>query len=237
MNQANANQKLTLKLCAAVVAMFGFGFALVPLYDVMCDALGINGKTNSESVVAPAGLSIDTSRTVRVEFMAHNNPGIEWQFQPKLTHLDVHPGEVIQTAYQAKNLANHTVVGQAVPSVSPGLGATYFNKIECFCFNQQPLDSGADAEMPLIFYIEPDIPDSIHTLTLSYTLYDITQKETPSVVDDTSTPVTAMARVASVPLAAQDIFLQGNGRQGNGSRGIVSQERVSQGSLEQGVTP
>lgn len=174
--QANSNRSLTLKLCAAVVAMFGFGFALVPLYDVMCDALGINGKTNSESALQPQGMVPDTSRLIRVEFMAHNNQAIPWSFVPAQTFMQVHPGQVIQTAYHAENLSSRDIVGQAVPSVSPGLGATYFNKIECFCFDQQPLQAAGKAEMPLIFYIEPDIPDTIHTLTLSYTLYDISEK-------------------------------------------------------------
>tara|TARA_Y100001956_G_C4120698_1_gene187262 strand:- start:579 stop:1184 length:606 start_codon:yes stop_codon:yes gene_type:complete len=175
MSEAKSNKRLTFKLLAATLAMFGFGFALVPLYDVMCDALGINGKTNTESALQPQGMIPDTSRLIRVEFMAHLNQGIPWQFGPKQAFMEVHPGEVIQTAFIAKNLSANEIVGQAVPSVSPGLGATYFNKIECFCFNQQPLASQDSAEMPLIFYIEPDIPESIHTLTLSYTLYDITQ--------------------------------------------------------------
>ncbi|WP_281630629.1 cytochrome c oxidase assembly protein [Vibrio sp. St2] len=174
--QQQSNNRLTLKLLAAVVAMFGFGFALVPLYDVMCEALGINGKTNTESALQPQGMVPDTSRLIRVEFMAHRNQGMSWLFEPKQQSMDVHPGEVIQTAYVATNQSSIATIGQAVPSVSPGMGASYFNKIECFCFNHQPLESLATAEMPLIFYIEPDIPDSIHTLTLSYTLYDITDK-------------------------------------------------------------
>ncbi|RTZ18051.1 cytochrome c oxidase assembly protein [Vibrio aquaticus] len=189
--QAKSHNKLTLKLCVAVLAMFGFGFALVPLYDVMCDALGINGKTNSESALQPQGMVPDTSRLIRVEFMAHNNQGIPWSFTPAQMSMDVHPGEVIQTAYFAQNLSSKAIVGQAVPSVSPGLGATYFNKIECFCFNQQPLNAQAQAEMPLIFYIEPDIPESIHTLTLSYTLYDITEKADVSEIAKTSPPITS----------------------------------------------
>ncbi|MGR5488246.1 cytochrome c oxidase assembly protein, partial [Vibrio alfacsensis] len=156
------------------MGMFGFGFALVPLYDIMCEALGINGKTNTVSAVQPVGMRADISRTIRVEFMAHINPDMPWTFKPETIYLDVHPGEVIQTAYLAKNNASQSLVGQAVPSVSPGTGAAYFNKIECFCFNHQPLDANGEAEMPLIFYIEPDIPESIHTLTLSYTLYNIT---------------------------------------------------------------
>ncbi|GMQ48224.1 cytochrome c oxidase assembly protein [Vibrio sp. 10N] len=169
-----SNRKLVGWLGVAVVAMFGFGFALVPLYDIMCEALGINGKTNTESAVQPIGMRADISRTIRVEFMAHVNPDMPWSFKPEKMALEVHPGEVIQTAYFAHNQSNQSLIGQAVPSVSPGTGATYFNKIECFCFNHQPLEGKGKAEMPLIFYIEPDIPDSIHTLTLSYTLYNIT---------------------------------------------------------------
>ncbi|WP_428774128.1 cytochrome c oxidase assembly protein [Vibrio sp.] len=174
--QHSANKRLTAKLLLAVVAMFGFGFALVPLYDVMCDALGINGKTANVSVLQPQGMVPDQSRSIKVEFIGHLSTGMPWKFVPKESVLTVHPGEVIQTAYLAENLSTRDIVGQAVPSVTPGLGASYFNKIECFCFNQQPLKSGQKAEMALIFYIEPDIPESIHTLTLSYTLYDITDK-------------------------------------------------------------
>ncbi len=178
----NRNRRLITKLLIGTVLMFGFGFALVPLYDVMCKALGINGKTNEVAAIQPAAMKIDETRTIRVQFMAHVTKDMPWKFVPKTTHMDVHPGQVIQTAFFANNLSGDELVGQAVPSVSPGQGATYFNKIECFCFNQQPLSAKSDAEMPLIFYIEPDIPDSIHTLTLSYTLYNITENAAPQLV-------------------------------------------------------
>ncbi|WP_299136264.1 cytochrome c oxidase assembly protein [uncultured Vibrio sp.] len=171
-----STKKLTGYLVLSVVAMFGFGFALVPLYDVMCEALGINGKTNTVSAVQPQGMQPDYSRTIRVEFMSHIKPDMPWTFSPEVRVLEVHPGEVVQTNYIAKNLSASSLIGQAVPSVSPGMGATYFNKMECFCFNQQPLDGFKSAEMGLIFYIEPDIPESIHTLTLSYTLFNITSE-------------------------------------------------------------
>ncbi|HDY7766237.1 TPA: cytochrome c oxidase assembly protein [Vibrio vulnificus] len=171
MTGGRSNRILTLKLTMAALAMFGFGFALVPLYDVMCDVLGINGKTDNVAVAAPVGLQIDTSRTIRVEFMAHVAPDMPWSFKPQSVTLNVHPGEVIQTAYLAQNLSQEILVGQAVPSVSPGQGAAFFNKIECFCFNRQPIEGNQLAQMPLIFYIEPDLPAEIHTLTLSYTLY------------------------------------------------------------------
>lgn len=171
-----STKKLTGYLLLSVIGMFGFGFALVPLYDVMCEALGINGKTNTVSAVQPQGMQPDYSRTIRVEFMSHIKPDMPWQFSPEVQVLEVHPGEVIQTNYIAKNLSGASLVGQAVPSVSPGMGATYFNKMECFCFNQQPLEGHKSTEMGLIFYIEPDIPESIHTLTLSYTLFNITSQ-------------------------------------------------------------
>ncbi|EHG1304336.1 cytochrome c oxidase assembly protein [Vibrio parahaemolyticus] len=173
MAEKSSHKKLTIKLVLATFAMFGFGFALVPLYDVMCDALGINGKTSDVAAIQPTGMQPDLSRTIRVEFMAHVTPDMPWEFKPKVISMNVHPGEVVQTEYLAFNESGQRLVGQAVPSVSPGNGAAYFNKIECFCFTQQPLDGKQHAQMPLIFYIEPDLPDSIHTLTLSYTLYKL----------------------------------------------------------------
>ncbi|WP_456294972.1 cytochrome c oxidase assembly protein [Vibrio sp. AK197] len=174
--QQRANKRLSGKLLFATLLMFGFGFALVPLYDVMCDALGINGKTSSEAQIQPQGMVVDTSRMIHVEFMAHIKQGVDWELRPKQASMDVHPGQVIQTAYVAVNRSSERMIGQAVPSVSPGLAASHFNKIECFCFQQQGLDSQQTAELPLIFYIEPNVPASIHTLTLSYTLFDITER-------------------------------------------------------------
>lgn len=173
MAEKSSHKKLTIKLVLVTFAMFGFGFALVPLYNVMCDALGINGKTSDVAAIQPTGMQPDLSRTIRVEFIAHVNPDMPWEFKPKVISMNVHPGEVVQTEYLAFNESGQRLVGQAVPSVSPGNGAAYFNKIECFCFTQQPLDGKQHAQMPLIFYIEPDLPDSIHTLTLSYTLYKL----------------------------------------------------------------
>ncbi len=186
-NQSRPNHaKLTAKLLVAVVAMFGFGFALVPLYDILCEQLGINGKTSTVAAAKPDSLEIDTSRTIRIELMSHNNGAIPWEFYPSQQVLEVHPGQVIQTHYVAKNLSQNAMVGQAVPSVSPGLGATHFNKIECFCFNSQPLAASEQVDMGLLFYIEHDLPETIHTLTLSYTLYDITGAQQSSEVASTS---------------------------------------------------
>jgi cytochrome c oxidase assembly protein subunit 11 len=175
-NNQHKNRKLTFILLGAAVGMFGFGFALIPLYDILCEQLGINGKTKTTAQVAPnSPLDIDTSRLIRVEFISNIDANMPWKFEPEVRVMDVHPGEVIQTAFIATNQSNTALIGQAVPSVSPGLGASHFNKIECFCFNQQPLAGNAEARLPLLFYIENELPDSIHTLTLSYTLYNITE--------------------------------------------------------------
>ncbi len=176
-NTANTtnNTKTVKKLLLVVFGMFGFGFALVPLYDVFCDITGLNGKTNTSAVAYAAG-TVDKSRTVRVQFITRNAKGIPWKFEPVINEIDVHPGEMKLVSFYAKNNATHDIIGQAVPSVSPGLAASYFHKIECFCFTQQPLKSLEDVEMSLQFYVDLAIPEDINTLTLSYTLYDITEK-------------------------------------------------------------
>ena len=171
------NNRTVKKLLIAVVAMFGFGFALVPLYDVFCDITGLNGKTNTSSVAYTA-TGIDKSRLIKVQFITRNAQGVPWKFEPLINEISVHPGEMKLVKFYAKNLSDHDIIGQAVPSVSPGQGANYFNKIECFCFTQQPLKAGEDVEMALQFYVDLELPDEINTLTLSYTLYDITDNKT-----------------------------------------------------------
>ncbi|NKF52149.1 cytochrome c oxidase assembly protein [Shewanella sp. WXL01] len=170
-----SNRKLLTLLVLGSVGMFGFGFALVPLYDVLCDALGINGKPQGTASTYEA-VVVDESRTVTVEFIAHVQSGMAWDFTPQVNRIEVHPGKLTHAKFIAHNKSAKDTVGQAIPSVSPGQGAAYFNKTECFCFNQQPLAAQASAELPLIFYVDPDLPESITTLTLSYTLYDITGK-------------------------------------------------------------
>lgn len=170
-----SNSQVIKKLVLVVFAMFGFGFALVPLYDVFCDITGLNGKTNDVGV-AYENEGIDTSRTVKVQFITRMAKGIPWQFEPVINEISVHPGEVKFVNFYAKNKSKRDIVGQAVPSVSPGLAAGYFQKIECFCFTQQPLKAGEEVEMGLQFYVDIDLPSEITTLTLSYTLYDISAK-------------------------------------------------------------
>ncbi|MBE7216489.1 cytochrome c oxidase assembly protein [Shewanella benthica] len=174
-HQGKSNRKLIGMLIAGAVGMFGFGFALVPLYDVLCEQLGINGKPqNSASTYKP--ITIDETRTITIEFMAQIQSDMPWEFTPEVKRMQVHPGELIRTNFNAKNLSLKDTIGQAIPSVSPGQGAAYFNKTECFCFNQQRLMAKESAVLPLIFFVDPDLPDSITTLTLSYTLYNITDR-------------------------------------------------------------
>ena len=167
------NNKLVKKLVVIVIGMFGFGFALVPLYDILCEVTGLNGKTNTIAA-STENIRQNKSRTVTVEFMAITNKSMPWQFKPVERRIEVYPGEVKLVNFYAKNESINDLVGQAVPSVSPGRGASYFNKIECFCFNRQPLKAGAETLMPLTFYIDADLPEDINTLTLSYTMYDVT---------------------------------------------------------------
>lgn len=172
---ANATNKLVFKLLFAVVGMFGFGFALVPLYDVFCEIAGINGKTSSTAYQA-VEVAVDTSRTVTVQFVASNNAEMDWQFGPNQNKVTVHPGEARNVSYFAKNPADHTITAQAIPSVSPGRAAAYLHKTECFCFNQQTLAAGESLDMPIRFFIDQDLPKDIHTITLSYTIFDVTEK-------------------------------------------------------------
>jgi cytochrome c oxidase assembly protein subunit 11 len=169
------NQKTVSRLLLIVFGMFGFGFALVPLYDVFCDLTGLNGKTN-DTAVNYVENGVDTSRTITVQFISRNAKGIPWQFEPMEKEIKVHPGEVKFVKFYAKNESTRDIIGQAVPSVSPGLAAAYFQKIECFCFTQQPLKANEEIEMGLQFYVDVELPEDLSTLTLSYTLYDITGK-------------------------------------------------------------
>ncbi|BDM62874.1 cytochrome c oxidase assembly protein [Shewanella sp. NFH-SH190041] len=174
--KGRSHSRLIALLLLGAAGMFGFGFALVPLYDVLCQALGINGKTNDTPQQYQA-MVVDENRLVTVEFIAQIPGSMPWEFGPKVKRMQVNPGQLIRTAFIATNLSDTPLTGQAVPSVSPGQGAAYFNKTECFCFNRQQLDARASAELPLIFYVDPDLPADINTLTLSYTLFDITARE------------------------------------------------------------
>lgn len=164
-----SHQRSMFGLLGIALLMFGFAFALVPLYDIFCQITGLNGKTRDQAAIQSQ--NIDFSREVTVEFIAYTSAGMNWAFAPQVLRLKVHPGETHTIAYVAKNNTQQNMIGHAVPSVTPGIAAKYFNKVECFCFNQQPLNAGEDAQLPLIFYVDPKLPNDIQTLTLAYTLY------------------------------------------------------------------
>lgn len=177
-SQSQNNNRMVIKLVAIVIGMFGFGYALVPLYDVFCDITGINGKTNPYAATYDVNTDVDTSREITVEFITRNQSGMAWDFEARTKRIKVHPGELNTVEFYVKNPTDRDIVGQAIPSVSPGTAALYLNKTECFCFEQQPLRAGEEALMPMQFYVDPQLPEDIEVFTLSYTLYDVTGTST-----------------------------------------------------------
>ena len=167
-------QKTVYKLLMIVGGMFCFGFLMVPLYDVFCEITGLNGKTGGR-YTPDAAQTVDKSRLVNVQFITNNNDGMNWEFKPQVRTVKVNPGELIEVNFLASNPSGMRMTGQAVPSVTPFAASDYFHKTECFCFTQQHLDPGQKVEMPLRFIVDVDLPDHINTLTLSYTLFDVTQ--------------------------------------------------------------
>jgi cytochrome c oxidase assembly protein subunit 11 len=166
----NSNTRVIARLMFVVIGMFGFGFAMVPLYDVFCDVTGINGKTGDQ-VTLSGNLQVDTTRVIEVEFIASLNESMPWDFKPLQHSVKVHPGEPTRIAYVAVNKTDHAIIGQAVPSVAPGRAASYFQKTECFCFTEQKLEAGEEKEMPVIFVVDPELPDDVSQLALSYTFF------------------------------------------------------------------
>lgn len=167
---ADGARRTGLKLAAVAVGMFAFGYALVPFYDVICRVTGLNGKTaRAEANVKEA---IDETRWITVEFTGNAMDGLPWDFHPMQKSVRVHPGEIREIAYEARNAAGETIVGQAVPSVAPSRAASYMKKIECFCFSQQKLAAGEKRVMPVRFFVDRDIPKDVTTLTLSYAFFN-----------------------------------------------------------------
>jgi cytochrome c oxidase assembly protein subunit 11 len=160
-------------LTALAVGMFGFAFALVPLYNVFCEITGLNGKTAAQATLLDevSSSTAIVNRDVSIEFLAKAERGLPWEFRPLETELVVRPGEMNTTSFYVRNRSAKTITAQAVPSVSPGQAAQYLKKIECFCFEQQELAPGAELEMGLTFFIGTDLPAEIRELTLSYAMF------------------------------------------------------------------
>ena len=163
----------TLKRIAMISAgSFVFAFSLVPLYNVACEKVfGIKLERNAAGVAQVAGMKVDLSRNVRVQFDGTVNSKLAWDFRPKQASMDVHPGQQYEALYVARNQANEAIVGNAAPSITPNEASGYFNKTECFCFTQQVLKAGEERIMPVRFIVTPALPADISSITLSYTFY------------------------------------------------------------------
>lgn len=171
---AGPNRSMLLKLLVVTAAMFGFGYALVPMYKQICEALGINVLTLSEGRVAgkeKPNTQLDPTRTVTVEFDA--NARGPWQFKPARNSLQVHPGEMATVEYEFRNVQNRTMVAQAIPSYAPMQAGPHFNKVECFCFSEWTLKPGESKRWPVTFVIDNKLPKDVTTITLSYTFFEV----------------------------------------------------------------
>lgn len=169
MDRAKENLRLSRRLAVVALGMFGFGFALVPFYDQICAALGVNSLVERAEV---RNTQVDTSRTVTIELdsNAHNLP---WRFRPLVSHIEVHPGELATVEYEIVNVRESPVTGQAVPSYGPQHAGEYFKKIECFCFTQQTLGPGETRRLPVVFVVDPKLPQSVHSIAVSYTFFEV----------------------------------------------------------------
>jgi cytochrome c oxidase assembly protein subunit 11 len=176
---------LTVRLLILTVAMFAFGFLLVPLYDAFCEVTGFGGKTNS---VAATGISVaaDESRTVNLEFVTTVNAYAPWEFRAAEAGMTIHPGGLYEATFYARNLTDRYKIAQAVPSVAPLQAARYFKKLDCFCFTAQEFEPGEEKEMLVRFIVESELPDYIDTVTLSYTFFDTARHTNDAVVTDNS---------------------------------------------------
>jgi cytochrome c oxidase assembly protein subunit 11 len=192
------NARMVGKLAVIAVGMFAFGYALVPLYRTICEITGINvlavselrvpgGATGGADVRLPANTQIDKSRSITVEFDA-NARGL-WEFKPALRSLVVHPGELNTVMYEFQNSQNRRMAAQAIPSYAPQQAAQYFNKLECFCFNQYTLEPGEKKHWPVAFVIDPKISKDVKTITLSYTFFEVGGKTPPAPVATVPIPL------------------------------------------------
>ncbi len=196
-----ANKRLALRLAAAALGMFAFGYALVPLYDAFCELTGLGGKTSPEAAAEGNG-AIDRSRIVTVELVGATDAALPWSFRPETTRLRLYPGEQSEVRFLAENRSSRAIMGRAVPSVTPGSAARFLRKIECFCFSEQRLAAFEARTLPVLFSVSPRIPRQISTLTLAYTFFETPAGAPPgaepgaegAVVEPGRSPVRRLAR-------------------------------------------
>lgn len=168
------NKKLALKLGLGSTLMFGFAYLLVPLYTLLCNKTGLNGRTADGPSAVDPRMQVDNSRRIQVEFTTTVHGDLSFVFKPLVHHVYVHPGEKKLIYFYAQNTTGHPITVQAVPSITPDYAAKHFKKTQCFCFTQQYFFKNERADMPVYFYIDPDVPKDIKAMTLSYTLFDAT---------------------------------------------------------------
>lgn len=180
--QQGKRKRLTVWLLSLlVVGMFGFGFALVPLYNLICQVTGIQSVSVRSETIKAAALQPrdqstgDVTRSITIKFDTSVHPNLPWAFEPLQRNLQVHPGQLYQVNFAAHNRSSDSITGQAIPSIAPWQATPFLNKLECFCFNQQTLAGGESVEMPLKFMISRDLPEEVHSLTLSYSLMKLEQ--------------------------------------------------------------
>lgn len=175
--QTKKTRRMVAWLLVTVVGMFAFAvFLLPPMYDAFCKLTGLNGKLRqTQGVAAPKPLTAaeQQAATITLQFLANKEPTMPWVFKPDVTAMKIIPGQVYKTHFYVKNLSEHAMVGRAIPSMSPERVSQYLNKIECFCFQEQPLAAGEEKEMAMSFYLDKNFPKDIKEFTLSYTLYKV----------------------------------------------------------------
>lgn len=171
MKRTAANRTILIKLLVVTVGMFGFGYALVPLYKKICDVTGIYDVEKASA--APANTQVDESRLVTLEFDANIRSDLPWQFRPLQTSVKVHPGQLVEVMYEVRNRSDQPIAGQAIPSYGPQVAGRYFRKLDCFCFTTQSFAAGEVRRMQVVFVIEPGLPRDVNTVTLSYTFFKV----------------------------------------------------------------
>jgi cytochrome c oxidase assembly protein subunit 11 len=197
-----ANVRMVGKLAVVTCGMFAFGYALVPMYRAICEMTGINilalselevpgGASGGKNVRVPDNTQVDMTRTIKVEFDSNVRGGL-WDFKPAERTIEVHPGQLNTVMYEFQNVQNRRMAAQAIPSYAPQQAAPYFNKLECFCFNQYTLDPGEKKQWPVAFVIDPKISKDVKTITLSYTFFEVGGKTPPA-------PVAAVSSTADEP--------------------------------------
>ena len=171
--RGNENAMMMRKLLVVACAMFGFGFALVPFYNKICEVTGINNVIKRDEV---SNTQVDAARTVTLEFDTNLRSELPWTFKPMEKSMQLHPGELKQAMFEIRNNSDRAITGQAIPSYGPQVAGLHFRKLECFCFTQQTLQPGEVKRMPVVFVIDKALPDDVNTITLSYTFFEVEGK-------------------------------------------------------------